>query len=195
MLSKCLVDDTKPLNGQPKRPKKLRGARDKRHDPLIVKTFVDAVRTGHFFRDACQAAGISEDTFYRWMAEAREPGKKRRHVREFAEAVRKAEYEAINRNLLCIQTAAKDDWKAAAHYLALRRPKEFNVKKEDKPVVEVESSVQKLPFDPALLPLDMRRQFENMLEVMEQLQAQKQLKNITEYGNQNGSESADQAGS
>ena len=64
---------------------------------------------------ACARAGISQDTFGRW----------RKQSADFAEEVKKAEAEAIARNVTVIQKAAGTSWQAAAWWLERRHPNDF----------------------------------------------------------------------
>ena len=64
---------------------------------------------------ASDRAGISQDTFGRW----------RKQSADFAEALKKAEAEAIARNVALVQKAAGGSWQAAAWWLERRHPNDF----------------------------------------------------------------------
>lgn len=74
-----------------------------------------AIRRGNTFRDACLCAGISEDTFANW----------RRSNSDFSDAVKRAEAEAVMRNVAIVQEAAKKTWQAAAWWLERRYPSDW----------------------------------------------------------------------
>jgi hypothetical protein len=69
---------------------------------------------------ACQAAGISSSTFYRWMqrGETESSGVHR----ELREAVLQAEAEAEVHAVAIVRRAMGEDWRAAVAYLERRHP-------------------------------------------------------------------------
>jgi hypothetical protein len=110
---------------QPKRKRKRKtGRKDRRLDPLVRKRLLDAIRAGNTFANAAILSGIGESTFFRWMVEG-EAAKPKSRKWEFREQVKSAEAEAIHRNVLCTQTAARTDWKAARWFLERRKPYEW----------------------------------------------------------------------
>ena len=83
----------------------------------IQSRICEALRKGHYVKEACALAGISVASFYTW--------KKRGDAGEepfaaFTEAVEEAEAEAIEYLLTTIHDAAGDDWKAALAILERR---------------------------------------------------------------------------
>jgi hypothetical protein len=80
-----------------------------------VERVLQGIKLGLPFVHACARAGISQDTFGRW----------RKQSADFAEEVKKAEAEAIARNVTLIQKAAGTSWQAAAWWLERRHPQDF----------------------------------------------------------------------
>lgn len=95
-------------------PARRKGRREK-YGPEIVKALAEAITLGLSQKRACEAAGISYDTFRRWTHS--KPG--------FRDAMRKAETDFIGRNLAMIAAASLRTWQAAAWLLERRFPKEW----------------------------------------------------------------------
>lgn len=104
------------------------GCKDMRDDPVIVKRLIDAITAGNTFANAIILAGIGERTFYRWMAQGERARSKSSKARQFWQKVKEAEAQAVNRNVLCISTAARKSWQAAAWYLERRLPEQWGRK-------------------------------------------------------------------
>jgi transposase len=84
----------------------------------VTERVVQAVRAGNYAEAACQAAGISTSTYYRWMLRgAHEPASE---FGGFREAVLRAEAEAEVHAVAIIRRAMSDDWRAALAYLERR---------------------------------------------------------------------------
>jgi len=96
-------------------------------DAAKMQKLYDALLAGNFIRNACDIASIAEPTFYRWMhaAESAEQGSA---LREFRDAVKKAQAEAQHRSVMIIQQAARTNWTAAAWFLERTRPDEWGRK-------------------------------------------------------------------
>jgi transposase len=98
----------------------------------VQKLFVEAMSLGMTVRLACEYSGISETTYYDWMARAegrQHPSRgkgKPEHV-AFAEAVKKATSKSAATLLARIRRAAEEPskWQAAAWLLERRYPGEF----------------------------------------------------------------------
>lgn len=102
---------------QAKPPRKPGGARCKL-TPEVVNTVCDRVAEGVPKKYAAQAAGIGESTLYEYLA----------RDGEFAERMKKAEADAVMRNVRVVQTAAITTWTAAAWWLERRYAKDFGRK-------------------------------------------------------------------
>ena len=94
-----------------------------------IDIIAKAVKNGLPYKTAMSLAGVSESAFYRYkaMAEAIDNPKKAKDktLMEFWQSLKKAEAEAIERNVLLIQNAAGTTWTAAAWWLERRFPEEF----------------------------------------------------------------------
>lgn len=90
-------------------------ARRSKYTPELVRQICQILAEGNPRRTACVLAGVSEETFYTWL----------RAKPEFSEAIKKAEEEAIRRNVSIIQSAAREHWQAAAWWLERKAPDEF----------------------------------------------------------------------
>ena len=80
---------------------------------------IQAIRVGATFRLACQYAGISEDTFARWM------DGQRGAPADLADRVKEAEGSGAIGWLAVIEKASVKSWQAAAWKLERRYPHEY----------------------------------------------------------------------
>jgi transposase len=80
------------------------------HDKIVT-----AVRAGNYAEVAAQYAGISERTYYNWIAKGEQDADG--PYLQFMQAIRAAEGEAEAVAMITIRKAWGDDWKAAAWYL------------------------------------------------------------------------------
>jgi hypothetical protein len=78
-----------------------------KYKPELVEQLIKYIKAGNYVQTACDAVGISKETFYTW----------RKEKPDFSDAIKKAESEAIIRNVITIQNAAKRKWQAAAWFL------------------------------------------------------------------------------
>jgi transposase len=86
----------------------------------VTERVVQAIRAGNYPEAACQAAGISPSTYYRWISRGdQEPGSA--HA-AFREAVVRAEAEAEVHAVAIVRRAMGEDWRAAIAYLERRHP-------------------------------------------------------------------------
>lgn len=95
--------------------------------PELIELTAELIRVGNYYKHVAQYLNISEETFYRWLRE----GEKAKNglKRQFYEAVKRAEAEAIARNLALIQKAAQEgNWQAAAWWLERKYPEEWGRK-------------------------------------------------------------------
>ncbi len=82
----------------------------------LIEEAYKLVSEGNYIKDVYPILGIGEVTWYRWLreGEAAKSGIKR----QFWQAIKKAEKEAIIKNVAVIQKAAEDgNWQAAAWWL------------------------------------------------------------------------------
>jgi len=108
-------------------PRRKKTGRPSKLTPACTNAIVTAIKVGTPFVHAAHAAGISYDTFRKWivrgMDEESGPFKK------FFNDVKKAEGEFVLNNLAIIQKAAMDGaWQAAAWKLERRYPQDFGRK-------------------------------------------------------------------
>ena len=82
----------------------------------LIKEAYKLVAAGNYVKDIYPILGIDESTWYRWLSEGEKA--KSGLKREFYETIKKAEKDAIARNVALIQRAAQDgNWQAAAWWL------------------------------------------------------------------------------
>lgn len=91
--------------------------------PEIQAKICDAIRAGAYVETAAALAGISKDTFYRWLKKGARA--KSGKFKAFNEAVHKAMAEAEFQDIMIIANAAKVDWKAAAWKLERKYPERW----------------------------------------------------------------------
>ena len=120
-------------------------ARRTKLTPEVQRRIVQAIKLGSTYALACQYAGISRATFFRWMAAGRQnhsPAK-----REFPDAVKEAEGGHALQTLATIHRAAKDgDWKAGA-WLLERRHGYTRDGKASRPAPPAEEKVELSPLE------------------------------------------------
>ena len=82
----------------------------------LIKEAYKLVAAGNYVKDIYPILGIDESTWYRWLSEGEKA--KSGLKREFYETIKKAEKDAIARNVALIQRAAQEgNWQAAAWWL------------------------------------------------------------------------------
>ena len=86
-------------------------------------TLLEGIEAGLPFSTACVTAGLSYETFRRWMVKGRTA--KRGQFRSFRVEVRRAEARAKIQLLASWVSATRHDWRAAKAYLESRWPREF----------------------------------------------------------------------
>jgi hypothetical protein len=112
--------------------------------PQMIDDFVVMIKAGATFKMAINAMSIGERTFYLWLSKgedvlekveaASEKGEKyifgdnEELYLQFMQSIKRAEADAMRRNVAIIQAAAKKSWQAAAWYLERRDPEEFGRK-------------------------------------------------------------------
>jgi transposase len=90
--------------------------RPTKYNEEVVQRITQALRAGNTRRASCAYAGISEDSFSRWMQDNA----------TFADAIKKAEGDAEVRNVAIIQKAADTTWQAAAWWLERKHKAEWS---------------------------------------------------------------------
>lgn len=100
------------------RPPQQKTGRKLKLTPELMEKIVQLVRVGTPQKYAAGACGVGEATFYDWC----------RRFQAFQAAIKKAESEAISRNVGIINIAAKSTWQAAAWWLERRFPDQFGRK-------------------------------------------------------------------
>lgn len=82
----------------------------------MIKEAYKLVAAGNYDKDVYPILGIDKSTWYRWLSEGETA--KSGLKKEFYDTVKKAEKEAIARNVALIQRAAQEgNWQAAAWWL------------------------------------------------------------------------------
>jgi hypothetical protein len=91
----------------------------------------ERVAAGVPLKYAAQRAGIDESTLHLWLRKGRQ-ARKGPHFQLF-QSVKKAEADAVARNVAVVQKAAAKTWQAAAWWLARRHHKEFG--RQDRTII------------------------------------------------------------
>lgn len=106
--------------------------------PDRVKRIIDALKGGNTREVAYAYAGVSRGAFYKWLARGEAqllldldpdaiPESERPYV-DLVEGVKRAESEAVVRNVLLVSKAAETSWQAAAWWLERRYPQDWGRK-------------------------------------------------------------------
>lgn len=91
--------------------------------PALQQLIVDALSVGATHRIACEYAGISQDTLYKWLSKGAD-GKA--PYAEFSEQIARTQGRTAVGWLAKIEAAANaGDWKAVAWKLERRYPQEY----------------------------------------------------------------------
>lgn len=111
-----MAGKTGSRRGKGPRAKNPNGVRGRRSalSPEVQAQIIESLEAGSENREAAEAAGIHEGTFYAWLRRAEE--KKDEPYLSFANAVRKAEAFAEDNAMKCIANAMPTDWRAAAWF-------------------------------------------------------------------------------
>jgi hypothetical protein len=101
-------------------------ARPTKLTPETQETIVQGVRVGLTYEHACLRAGVSYETFHRWMTWG-DPGVRGRAAfRVFRQAIERAKGDALVKWAGLIDKAAADgDWRAAAWKMERRFPESY----------------------------------------------------------------------
>lgn len=94
--------------------------------PEVQAAIVTAISVGNYLHHAAMYAGVSYHAVNYWCkrGEKETTGM----FRDFLDAVKKAEGDAIARNVAIIQKAAKKSWQAAAWWLERKYSEDFALK-------------------------------------------------------------------
>lgn len=109
-------------------------------NPETVGIITRGVADGMPRRHAAALAGVSESAVAKWLAAGRK--KTSGPHFQFVQAIKKAEAEAIARNVTVVQAAADKSWQAAAWWLERRFPDEFG--SESRTVRELKKIIERL---------------------------------------------------
>jgi len=93
--------------------------------PEVQQKIIEALLLGNFFEIACEVAGVAARTGYEWRQRGEGRAKHRpcnEVYAQFAHAVNEAEHKAEQQQAARFYMAGKDDWRAAAEFLARRYP-------------------------------------------------------------------------
>jgi len=103
------VDITEQMNNAPRNLGNSGGGRKGKLTPELQTTFIEMIDDGCFTKTACQATGISVQTFHTWMNR----GEKETEgiYRCFYEAINKADAEAHRAVVRAVMTGNNDDKK------------------------------------------------------------------------------------
>jgi hypothetical protein len=93
-----------------------KSGRTSKFTPERAEKILEALRLGVPQNTAVTYGGISESTFYNWLADAKKDDAPT-HLVEFLESVKAARAEAEVRSVAIIQNAARKQWQAAAWFL------------------------------------------------------------------------------
>ena len=78
-------------------------------------------------KKACEACGIDESTFYRWLREG-EKESKANLKNQLNQSIKKASANFELTHLTNIKKFSNEDWKASAWLLERRNPNEYSLK-------------------------------------------------------------------
>jgi hypothetical protein len=111
-------------------------------DPAVMERLLQAVARGNTREDSARLAGVGVATLYRWLRLGR--SQKRGKFREFREAIKKAEAEAVDKRVTAIAAAGMEPktWQASAWWLERRRPDDWWIDK--KRLAELEKRLAEL---------------------------------------------------
>lgn len=130
----------------------------------IKDLIIESIKEGNTNEISAKLAGISQATFYNWMAKGREAEKG--IYRNFVEEVEMAEAFAMAGAVKNIKRAGEEDWRASAWYLERRDPANWgrkerlsadinhsgNIKTEHEETIQIDFE-KKLENDPKLQQL------------------------------------------
>ncbi|MEN6515136.1 MAG: hypothetical protein ABFC87_01840, partial [Fervidobacterium sp.] len=104
-----------------------KGAKGKLTKELIEKA-ADIIARGNYYKVAIDILGIDDKTWYNWLRQGEIDANKGINSLnfQFFQSIKKAEADAIDRNLSIIQKAAMEgNWQASAWYLERKYPEQW----------------------------------------------------------------------
>lgn len=109
-------------------------ARPTKLTPEVQAKLLEAIRVGASLASACDYAGVDYSNFRKWMirGEKEKCGK----YREFHEAVRLGQGRLELEMVIAWRSHCKDDWRAAAEFLARRFPDRWS------PTLQLQAKLQ-----------------------------------------------------
>lgn len=128
----------------------------------VRERVVQAIRAGNYAEAACQSAGISPSTYYRWLARGEHEPTSEYAV--FREAVVRAEADAEVHAVAIIRRAMGEDWRAALAYLERRHPARWRARTQTELVGRDGGPIQTQHTQ-----LDLSRLSDDELTVLEEL--------------------------
>ena len=114
------------------------GERNSKFTGGRVESCLAALRIGCTRRAAAGAAGVSAQTFYRWLDDV-----------TFRDEVEKAEAQAEAAYTSVVQRATVDSWQAAAWWLERRKHEDYGKRDRVDVSMDVRRAVESLTSDPA----------------------------------------------
>jgi AcrR family transcriptional regulator len=96
--------------------------KSKLNQDLIAKV-VKLIETGNYANVVARSVGVSEATFYRWLAEGEDASDGLK--REFFEAVTRARATAEINAVKSFRSAFDEDWRSVAEFLSRRYPQRW----------------------------------------------------------------------
>ncbi len=112
----------------------------------LIDEAVTLLEAGNYVNTVCDAIGVSEGIWYRWIKEAEDPKAAPLKV-EFVESIKRATSEAERSYVGVIQDAAKQHWQAAAWWLERKMPEKWGRHDRLKVDATVNSGVMVVPED------------------------------------------------
>ena len=105
----------------------VRSGRPTRLTPEVQQKLIQAIATGNTRRTAAAYAGVSITTLEEWLARGKgtAPRAQTKIYADFADAVEKAEADAVATSVALIRQASQRNWTAAAWWLERRYPQEW----------------------------------------------------------------------
>jgi transposase len=106
------------------KPKPKRIGRPSKLTKKVEEALAAALRAGNYVDTACEYAGISRATFYRWLEQAEKPGATKA-FRDFRDAIKKASADAEVYAVGVVKQAMPANWQAAMTFLERRYPQKW----------------------------------------------------------------------